>query len=407
MSIEFICRLGTPTGAVVREVRLADDEASLRRELAGAGYHVFELRPKSWMGRLQLPALRGRARRIAPRPFLVFNQELAALLRAGLPLLQGLDMMVERVQEADLRRVLTDVRNRVRGGEELSSAVAAQGEVFPSLYASTLKAGERTGELETVIRRFIRYQRLMIAARKRIVSALTYPAVLVGLAISLITIMTIFVVPRFRSFYTAMDAKLPLLTRITLRISEGLHAVWPILLGGLILAAWVGWRLMHSPSGREWLNRLQLRLPLLGDVFRRLALAEFCRSSSTLLLGGLPLPAALEIAVASVGNSAIRRQLDPVTGEVREGQALHDSLERRKVFDHLEIDMVSVGEATGSLGQMLTEVADFLDEEVETRLQRLLGLIEPLMLVFMGMIVALLLASIYLPLFSVMQQIQF
>jgi type IV pilus assembly protein PilC len=406
VSVEFICRLGTPSGGVVREVRRADDEATLRRELAGAGYHVFELRPKSWLGRLQLPALGGRTSRMAARPFLVFNQELAALLRAGLPLLQGLDMMLERVEDAGMRRVLSDVRNRVRSGEELSAAVAAQGDVFPALYASTLKAGERTGELEAVIRRFIRYQRLMIEARKRIVSALTYPTVLIGLAVSLIAVMAVFVVPRFRAFYTAMDAKLPLITRVTMRLSEGLHAIWPALLVGLLIVAWLGWRMMHTAAGRAWIHRLQLRLPWLGKIFQRLALAEFCRSTSTLLLGGLPLPEALEIAVGSVGNGAVRVRLQPVTGEVQEGQSLHDALDRRRLFDNLELDMVTVGEATGSLGPMLGEVAEFLDEEVETKLQRLLGLIEPLMLVFMGLIVALLLASIYLPLFSVMQQIR-
>lgn len=406
MSSEFVCRLGTPAGNVIREVRRADDAATLRRELTRAGYHVFDLQPRGLLAKLKLPAASARVRSVPMRPFLIFNQELAALLRAGLPLLQGLDLLHERAREPFLKRALDDIRDRVRGGEDLSDAVAAQGEVFPGLYAATLKAGERTGELEEVVRRFIRYQRLVLEARKKTVSALVYPAVLVGLSLVLIAVMAIFVMPRFQNFYTALDAELPALTKFTLGVSQALQQYWPMLLIVLVVGGWLAWRFKRTERGRLWLAGLGLRVPLLGSIFRRLAVAEFSRSAATLLIGGMPLPQTLQIAVGSVGNVKIRDELVPVIRRVQEGQALNEAVADVSAIDALAVDMIKVGESTGSLGAMLSEVADFLDEEVETFLQRILGLLEPLMLIFMGIVVALLLVSVYLPLFSVLQQIR-
>lgn len=406
MSSEFVCRLGTPAGNVIREVRRADDAATLRRELTRAGYHVFDLQPRGLLAKLKLPAASARVRSVPMRPFLIFNQELAALLRAGLPLLQGLDLLHERAREPFLKRALDDIRDRVRGGEDLSDAVAAQGEVFPGLYAATLKAGERTGELEEVVRRFIRYQRLVLEARKKTVSALVYPAVLVGLSLVLIAVMAIFVMPRFQNFYTALDAELPALTKFTLGVSQALQRYWPVLLIVLVVGGWLAWRFKRTERGRLWLAGLGLRVPLLGSIFRRLGIAEFSRSAATLLIGGMPLPQTLQIAVGSVGNVKIRNELVPVIRRVQEGQALNEAVADVSAIDALAVDMIKVGESTGSLGAMLSEVADFLDEEVETFLQRILGLLEPLMLVFMGIVVALLLVSVYLPLFSVLQQIR-
>lgn len=406
MSAEFVCRLGTPAGDVIREVRRADDAATLRRELTRAGYHVFDLQQRGLLAKLKLPAASARVRSVPMRPFLIFNQELAALLRAGLPLLQGLDLLHERAREPFLKRALDDIRDRVRGGEDLSDAVAAQGEVFPGLYAATLKAGERTGELEEVVRRFIRYQRLVLEARKKTVSALVYPAVLVGLSMVLIAVMAIFVMPRFQSFYTALDAELPTLTKITLGVSQALQRYWPVLLAVLAVGGWLAWRFKRTERGRLWLAGVGLRVPLIGSIFRRLGVAEFSRSAATLLIGGMPLPQTLQIAVGSVGNVKIRNELMPVIRRVQEGQALNEAVADISLIDALAVDMIKVGESTGSLGAMLSEVADFLDEEVETFLQRILGLLEPLMLVFMGIVVALLLVSVYLPLFSVLQQIR-
>lgn len=398
--MEFVCRIGTPQGEVREEVHDSRDETTLKAELEGRGYHVFEVRPKGLLSYLALPALERRRKRIPSQELLVFNQELAALLRAGLPLLQSLDLMLERMKHPEFRRVLTDVRDRVKSGSELSDAFEAHGEAFPPLYASTLRAGERSGELEAVIRRFIRYLSLVLDTRKRVFTALVYPFVLVGLSLAMILVMTVYVIPRFREFYADLGSELPALTQATLGLAQFIRGNWFWLLIGAAATAFALLRWRDSESGARTLDRWKLRLPLLGDVFHRFSISEFCRSLSTLLAGGTPLVPALEIAVRAVGNAHVRSHLQPVIEKVREGRPFHTSLEESGVFTDLGVDMVQVGEATGALDEMLANVADLLDDQVETRMRRILSLLEPLLLVVMGLVVAILLLSVYLPMFS-------
>lgn len=406
--MQFVARVGTPEGRVMEEVHTAADESSLRRELEKRGLHVFDLRRRGLGGSLgkglALPF--GRRRRVDAQRFLAFNQELAALIRAGLPLLQALDLMVNRMAQGTFRSVLEEVRDRVRTGEDLSDAFAAHGDLFPRLYPSILKAGERSGELEQVLRRFIRYQKLVLEARKRVVSALVYPIVLVTLSIVMILIMLTFVVPQFEHFFAGTGVELPLITRVTLAVGTTIQSNWLLLLVALG-AGVVFYRVWkNTPAGKLGLDRLRLHLPFLGPVLHRFSLSEFCRSLSTLLAGGMPLVPALEIAVAAVGNAEIRRRLEPTIRKVREGEAFYEALEEAEVFTDLAVDMVEVGEATGALDEMLSNVSDFLDEQVEVRMQRLLTLVEPAMLVFMGIVVGLILVSLYLPLFSALSQTQ-
>lgn len=402
--MEFVVRVGTPEGRVTEQVHHARDESALKSDLLKKGLHVFEVRQKGMA--LGLPSWRGRRRKIPPATFLVFNQELAALLKAGLPLLQGLELMLERQRDPQLRTVLGDVRDRIKSGQDLSDAFAAYGDVFPPLYSSSLKAGERTGELEQVIRRFIRYQKLVLEARKKVVSALVYPTVLVLLSIAMIIVMTVVVVPKFTIFFRDLDVELPLITRITLAFSDFLTGNWYWLVPALVVAVVALRRWLATESGRLARDIYLLKVPLAGGIARRFALGEFTRSLSTLLGGGIPLVSALEIAVSAVGNLHIRRTLAPTIQQVREGKPFYGALETTELFEALEIDMVKVGEATGSLDTMLGSVAEFIDEQIETRMARLLTLVEPLMLVFMGLIVAMLLISIYVPLFNSIGKIQ-
>ncbi|MDP9120933.1 MAG: type II secretion system F family protein [Acidobacteriota bacterium] len=404
--MEFQCRVGTPDGRVRDDLFVASDEAALRSELGKRGLHIFEVRRRGLTPRLSLPAT-GRRKRIPTQEFVVWNQELAALLKAGLPLLQALDMMLERMRNQHFKAVLTDIRDRVKSGEDLSEAFASHGDLFPRLYPSSLKAGEKSGELEKVIRRFIRYMKLVLDARRRVVSALIYPAVLICLSIAMIIVMAIFVVPKFMVFFENLDAELPLITRITLAVSVFARhnaVVIALLLIGAIFALR---SFTHTPAGQQWLDRRKLKLPFMGPVLHRFAMAEFCRSLGTLLSGGIPLVPAFEIAVTSIGNSAVRSRVEPTIQMVREGKPFHSALEQSEMFIDMAIDMVKVGEATGSLDEMLGSVADFLDEQIETRMARLLSLVEPMMLIFMGMIVAIILVSIYLPLFSTLGQTKF
>ncbi len=405
--MQFTCRVGTQDGRVLEEVFTASDETALRSELGKLGYHLFEVRRRG-APKLAMPGLGKSGRRRVPvQEFVIFNQELAALLKAGLPLLQTLDLMLERMHNSVFKAVLIDVRDRVKSGEDLSEAFAAHGDLFPRLYPSSLKAGEKSGELEQVIRRFIRYMKLVLDARRRVVSALVYPAVLVVLSVGMIAIMAIYVVPKFMSFFSELGTDLPFLTQVVLSISTFASQNWPIILVALVVGglAYRSWG--NTESGRLTIDRVKLRLPFLGPVLHRFAMSEFCRSLGTLLAGGIPLVPAFEIATTSVSNSFVRSKVEPTIQLVREGKPFYSALEESEIFTDMAIDMVKVGEATGSLDDMLGSVSDFLDEQVETRMQRLLSLVEPMMLVFMGAIIAILLISIYLPMFSMLGSSKF
>ncbi len=403
--MQFKCRLGTPEGQILEEVHEAENLGLLKEDLKRKGFHLFSAKPKGAI----LSALfqrNSRKKRIPLQEFMIFNQEFAALLKAGLPLLQVLDLMIERIKDAAFKVTMLDVRSRIESGEELSDAFSAQGRVFPPLFASSLKAGERSGDLEKVIRRFIRYMELILTAKKRVVSALVYPVVLVVLSMIMIGVMAIYVVPKFSVFYEDMDAELPWITQIVLSSSFVIRDNWIAILVGIAVAIVFFLRWRRTTTGILTIHRLQLQIPLLGGVFRRFSGAEFCRSLATLLDGGMPLVPSLEIAVSSVGNQFVKGRMEPVVQKVREGQSLYASVEETEMLDDIAIDLIRVGEATGSLGSMLTTVSDFLDQEVEIKVQRLLTLIEPIMLVFMGLIVAILLVSVYLPMFSALGQIR-
>jgi type IV pilus assembly protein PilC len=402
--MQFICRIGTPDGRVLEEIFSASDETALRSDLGKRGYHLFEVKRQGLAPKMGVPTLLrgGRRGRIPVQEFLVFNQELAALLRAGLPLLQAIDLMLERMHPGTFRSVLTEVRDKVKSGTDLSEAFAEYGDLFPRLYPSSLKAGEKSGDLELVIRRFIRYMKLVLDARRRVFSALTYPVVLVVLSMVMIAVMTIYVVPRFMGFFTELDAELPMITQIVLGISTFMSQNWVLMLIGLIVAFFALRSWGRTEPGRLAIDRMKLRIPFLGSVLHRFALAEFCRSLATLLSGGIPLVPSFEIGIASVGNAYVRSKIAPTIQMVREGKPFYAALETSEIFTDMSIDMVKVGEATGSLDEMLNSVSDFLDEQIETRMQRLLSLIEPIMLVFMGLIIAILLISIYLPMYSML-----
>jgi len=405
--VEFVCHLGTPEGRVVRETRVAPSEAALRDDLSRQGLQIFAVERKLGVPSLADVRARWRRRRHLPaKTLLVFNQELAALLKAGLPLLQALNLMLERLKDPAFREVLLQVRDRVKSGEELSQAFASFGSMFPPLYAATLKAGERTGDLEQVIRRFIRYLKLVIDARKRVVSALVYPTVLVGLSIGLIFVMALFVLPNFNQFYESLDIELPFLTRFTVGASIFLrdNLIWLVI--GVVAAVVLLRRWSKTQNGGLAIDRTKLRVPFLGPVLHLFSQAELCRSLSTLLAGGMPLVPSMEISIAAVGNRHVRRKLEPTVQLVREGKSLHEAFETTKVVNDLAIDMTKVGEATGSLDVMLANVSDFFDEEVEIRMQRILSLLEPLMLILMGAIVALILVSVYLPMFSALGRVR-
>jgi type IV pilus assembly protein PilC len=396
--VEFHCRLASTTGEIVEGTYVSDSEARLRHELETQGLFVLSLKPKG--GIAGLPFRLPHRSSIAMREFLVFNQELATLLRAGMPLVQSLDLLKRRVTTPLFRTVLEDVHERVRGGTALSDAFAAHGNLFPSVYTASLVAGERSGNLDSVLRRFVEYTKIIATVKRKTVSALVYPAILITLAIILVSIIVLKVVPAFSDFYASFGANLPLVTRVIVAISDFIRGQFLLLLVAIVaaVAGVVVW--MRQPGQQARFDRIILRIPIVGEIAAKFATSQMARTLATLLGGGLPLVNALDIASKSVGNQFIARELDVVSARVREGVSFSSALEARRVFPEVAVKMAEVGESTGALQDMLNTVADFYDEEISTNMERFVTLVEPVLLVIMGIVIAGLLLALYMPLFQ-------
>ncbi|MCY4659635.1 MAG: type II secretion system F family protein [Acidobacteria bacterium] len=402
--MQFRCRLGTDTGEIVEGVYTADTEAKLRRDLEDKGLYVLSIRRRGVSG---LPAFAlPRRRRVASRDFIVFNQELAALLRAGIPLVQSLDIVRQRAENPVLKAVLDDVYERVRGGAALSAAFEVQGDLFPGVYTASVLAGEKSGGLEEVLRRYIAYARVISSVRRRTISALVYPGILLLLSLVVVAVIVLQVVPEFGDFYAGMGAELPLATRILTSVSTALRESWLLILAASATVAGVLWRWLARPGRRALLDRMLVRAPAVGSLARKFATSQLARTLATLLGGGIPLVGALDVAARSIGNRHVAEQVASVSREVREGRALADSMAARGVFPPVAVRMVEVGESSGALQEMLNSTADFFDEEIETTLSRFMTLIEPVLLVVMGVVIAALLLALYWPLLQLGSVVQ-
>jgi len=393
---EFIVRVGTPDGTITERHVQAMNVRAAQDELRQQGMHVFEARRGSMNLRDLIP--RGK-KIISTEHFLLFNQELLALVKAGLPILQSFDIMLERQKNLRFREVLIDVREKLKSGVALSDAFASYGDAFPPIYSTSLRAGERSGDLEGVLRRFLRYQKIIVNLRKRVIGALIYPTVLVTLSIVMVFIMLTKVIPKFAEFYEGFGATLPWFTQFMIGVSKTLNTNLPIVLvvlvgGFILLRRWI------STSGRIAWDQFKLKIPLAGGILHRFAIMQFTQSLGTLLAGGTPMVPAIEIASQSVTNHSISSKIFGIVQNVREGEPLWRSLENTKAMSDLAVEMIKVGESTGALTEMLGNVSEFYDEEIESRLTRMVSAIEPIILVFMGGVIAVLLYAFYLPLFQ-------
>jgi type IV pilus assembly protein PilC len=396
--MEFRCRLASPNGEIVEGIYIAENEARLRHEMEEKGLYILSLQPRNAIGgvAIRLPQRRG----VNMREFLVFNQELATLLKAGMPLVQSLDLLKSRVTSPTFRTVLNDVHEKVRSGTALSDAFALHGDLFPRVYTASLLAGERSGNLDAVLRRYVDYAKIIATVKRKTVSALVYPAILVTLALGLVSIIVLKVVPAFADFYSSFGADLPIATRFILRFSELVRTQFPLIVIGIVAGAIaiVGW--IRQPGQKARFDHLVLNLPVLGQVARKFATSQMARTLATLLGGGLPLVNALDIAAKSIGNQFMAKQLDVVATRVREGESFAAALEARHEFPEVAVKMAEVGESTGALQDMLNTVADFYDEEISTSMERFVTLVEPVLLVIMGIVIAGLLLALYMPLFQ-------
>ena len=365
----------------------------LRARFTQAGYHVFSVKARG------LLAGQGKSKKVKLEPFLVFNQQFLTLSRAGLPILSSLELLARRQKLPNFRAQLEDVATRVKNGESISESFEAQGG-FPVVYTTTLLAGERSGNLEEVLQRYLDFQRVSLTFRKKLAASLIYPAVLVVMVIGLFIFLITFVVPRFAELYEQLGTKLPAITTFLLNLGTsaqhyGIYAAAVLGLVGYLLFRWV-----KTDSGATLVDKVRISLPLIGPVWLKYQVGLFARTLSTLLKGGLPLVPSLETAARAIDSKQISNAVFSSVDTVREGKGLSASLEATKVFPELAVEMIEVGEATGALPQMLNSVAEFFEEDVQTNLTAAMSLIEPIILIAMGIVVVTILISLYLPIFQ-------
>ena len=395
--MEFRCRLVTAAGEIVEGNYAAESEARLRHDFENQGLHVLSLRRRSLLTGLSGLLQR---RRIPRHEFLIFNQEFATLLKAGMPLLQSIDLLRQQITNPVFKGVLTDVHEKVRSGTALSDAFADHGELFPRVYTASLLAGERSGNLDAVLRRYVAYEKVVDAVKRKTISALVYPVILIALAVFLVGIIVLRVIPAFADFYASFDAELPLSTRVILGVSnfaqrEAGLLVAIVAAAGAAFAAWI-----RQPGQRARFDHVVLTIPWIGQTVRKFTTAQMARTLSTLLGGGIPLVNSLEVTARSVSNRHVANELETVARRVREGQGFASSLAQRAAVPDVALKMIEVGESTGSLQEMLNSLADFYDEEVETAVSRFVTLIEPALLVIMGVVIAGIVLALYMPLFQ-------
>ena len=397
---DWVLKYADARGEIHQQVAQAATEQEARERFAQQGYLIYSVRPRYMArGLASEVSLLGRKKKLNLEKFLIFNQQFVTLIRAGLPILKGLDLLADRLTDPKLGAHIKTVRDEVRKGTLLSEAFRAQG-VFPKIYVTSVMAGEKSGSLAEVLDRYIVYQKLSLAVRKKVLVSLLYPSVLIFLVLCLIVFLVTFVVPNFATLYSSMGAQLPAITQVLIAVGTTARNYVLVFFGGLIVAGVLFRFWARRESAKEKLDAVKMRMPIFGEIWLKYQVAQFSRVLSTLLTGGIPLMQGLETAADSLGTALLRRSLEKAGKMVREGQALSASLKATGIFPELAIDMIEVGESTGALPVMLTSVAEFYEDDVNTKMTAALSLIEPAIMIFMGVFVAFVLIALYMPIFS-------
>lgn len=394
----YTCKLGSADGLIVEKELEAANPAMLRQSLEEQGFFVFEVRKKP----LQFLWDKGaRRKKIDTKELLIFNQELLVLIKAGLPIIQTLDTILERADKGKLVEILQDVREDVKGGAALSDAFSKYPKAFPHLYLASIKAGERTGDLPQTIRRYIAYLKRVESLRKKVIAALVYPAILVTVATVAIAFLLIKVVPTFSQVYLDAGSELPVPTQILITFTTTLNRLFPFILGGLVAGIYFfrSWR--ATETGRFAVDNFLLKVPLLGETLTKYSVAGFSRTLATIIGSGIPIVEALKMSVGTLNNRELERRLLHAISRVEEGAALSVALDSVRIMPPLALRMISVGETTGSLEEMLGDVSDYFEEEIDARLQVLTTAIEPAIMICMGLVVGVIIVTMYLPIFKI------
>ena len=394
---EFLVKVADERGHLVQQVENGFSESEIRDRFEQQGFLVYWVKPRGILsgGDFKLR----RSSKVRQTPFLIYNQQFLTLIKAGLPILSSLDLLIKRQKDAQLRSLLQNVRDRVKGGELLSDAFAAQ-RVFPKIYTATLLAGEKSGNMEEVLGRYIAFQRLALTFTKKLAVSLAYPALLVTVVFCMLIFLVTYVVPQFAKLYENLGAQLPTITLIMLTVGNHAQKYAPFAVVGFVLLVAALWRWKSTDRGADRIDRGILRLPLLGEIWLKYQVANFARMLSTLLTGGMPLVPSLETAGVSMSSRRILNGVSEAVIRVREGQPLARSLEEQKMFPDLSVEMIEVGESTGALPAMLNSVAEFYEEDVQTALGAAMALIEPIILIIMAVFVGGILIALYLPIFT-------
>ncbi len=378
-------------GTSVIDEAMAGDAAELRQELEGRGYLVLSLEKKRSSLR------RGRG---STKNFLIFNQEFSTLIKAGLPILQSIELLHKRTENPGFRSTLESVIHDIKGGLALSDAMARHPAYFSPLYTSTVRAGEKSGALVDVLKRFITYQKRMIAVLNKLKMSLAYPIFLVIALIAVLLLFFLYIIPNFTQMYSDQAGSLPFLTTMLVAFTSALTRYAPFLFIGL-LGAGAGISLWQkTDKGKETIDGLKLKIPLVRSLMMQYLLAQITRTLATVLRGGIPLVQALDTTAGVISNRVMARQLTEARALVTEGVSLADAFERTKLAPDMTVRMIEVGESSGDLPQMLEDVADFYDQEVENRLSVLTTMIEPVLMLTMGLVMAVIVVALYLPIFE-------
>ena len=385
-------RLADERGRVLEQTHAAATADELRARFTQSGYYVYSVKARGLLGG-------GKRKKVKLETFLIYNQQFLTLIRAGVPILGSIDLLARRQKVVHFRAQLEDVATRVRTGESISSAFDAQGG-FPIVYTTTLLAGERSGNLEEVLQRFLDFQRVSLTFSKKLKASLVYPSILVLMVIGLMIFLITFVVPQFAKLYDQLGSKLPSLTVFLLDLGQDTQKYGLYVAAALAIAGFLVYRWAKTDAGATTLDRIRISLPIVGNLWIKYQVGLFARTLSTLLTGGLPLVPSLETAAKAIDSRQIGLAVFRSVETVREGKGLSPSLAATKVFPELAVEMIEVGESTGALPQMLNSVAEFFEEDVQTTLSWLMSLIEPLILVVMGVVVVIILIALYLPIFS-------
>jgi type IV pilus assembly protein PilC len=394
----YSCKLGSPDGRILEKDVEAQDGEVLRRGLEDQGFFVFQVKRKAFRMLMDREALR---RRVRSKELLAFNQELLVLIKAGLPIVHSLDTILERIDTGLLAATLRDVRNEVKGGASLSEAFEQFPAVFPYLYVASIRAGERTGDLVTTIRRYIAYLKRAEGLKKKILSSLFYPSILVLMAILVISVLLVYVIPTLSQVYTDSGAQLPLPTQMLIAVALFLKKYMLLIVVLLAAAIYAFRRWSATETGRFRVDGLKLRIPFAGKILMEYAITSFTRTFATVLGSGVPVIESLKMSVGTLDNRVLERKLLEAVTRVEEGTRLSAALESVRLMPPLALRMLGVGESTGSLEEMLADVSDYFDEEVENRLTLITTAIEPAIMIFMGFVIGLIVIVMYLPIFNI------